>query len=458
MAGSSMATSRSKQNDPQSYFGSGTFDGDLDFDPAAGGSIALDTDGAEGASADALLPESVAPPEDDDLDLFEASAANAQSPATRARVSAPRRKWPTGSPPDVADLKVDAVNVRLAGDYGPAPGSPLLAPVYALRVAQRIRALKAKIAVAQKKRAEAEAARDDLLVSLAQDLRGRILTTEDGDAIFQPVVALEQVALERRAGLAGASAEHGTRVGALEAEMESQRREASAAATRLAERATTVEEARRVHQRSEAKAKRIYIEIRAIVTAAESSGGALTPEQTARTASLDRELAAARAEAESHARAVTAAETAVAAAQAEERTAARRMRETEKKRRELDREFEKQAGTRTAGVSEAEQERRLALVEVGRKVLAARGRLVEVPDASLDALLAADGAVTERATELETLVQALDAYDPGVVRKGAALVLGVVLVVVGGLWALTGGDGAPAAPAGSSVAPSASGR
>ena len=61
------------------------------------------------------------------------------------------------------------------------------------------------------------------------------------------------------------------------------------------------------------------------------------------------------------------------------------------------------------GVTEAEQQQLDALTKVGRALLAARGKIVDVASDVLDAISRADGVVLERATELEKHVRALDA-------------------------------------------------
>ncbi len=78
------------------------------------------------------------------------------------------RKRPASLAPPAVDLETDA---RVLADYGDAPGSPFLAPMYAWRVFKRQRDLKAALAV---RAAEAEHARtnyEDALVAVAERAR-----------------------------------------------------------------------------------------------------------------------------------------------------------------------------------------------------------------------------------------------------------------------------------------------
>ena len=85
----------------------------------------------------------------------------------------------------------------------------------------------------------------------------------------------------------------------------------------------------------------------------------------------------------------------------------------------------KQLSERAAGVSEAEKQRRDAMAEVARAVLAARGS-VAVPEATIAALRQHDATVEAAAVRLETHLRALDSYDRERVKQGVIVVLSVV--------------------------------
>jgi hypothetical protein len=90
------------------------------------------------------------------------------SPAAPMVPASGHGKRSTSLAPPAVDLETDA---RVLADYGEAPGSPLLSPLYAFRVFKRQRELKAALAV---RAAEAEHARttlEDALVALAERVR-----------------------------------------------------------------------------------------------------------------------------------------------------------------------------------------------------------------------------------------------------------------------------------------------
>ena len=236
--------------------------------------------------------------------------------------------------------------------------------------------------------------------------------------MFAPVVEIERLALDRRSALAGTNAEYERRAQEIEDGAQALRAEAARKAADVQVLAAALAKQGEIFERAAAKKKRLYIEIRAILDTAEKSGGDLTAQQTARVAELEGAVAAHSPELERAEHAVRAAEATHGAADAEGKHLAQRIAEAGRHRRALDDEFKTQIGVRSEGVSETERRRAEVLVEVMRKILAARGRIADVPKETLDGIARADEAVHARALELEKFVRAIDAYDHDAYRRG----------------------------------------
>lgn len=418
------------------YFGSGNFDDDQ---LGTGNlSIALDTgdDQPGGDHASASSGALRAPPagasHDDDLDLYEGSLANAQAVQSAPSKPGSKKKWPAGKSPDAAEFRIDAVEVKVAADYGDAPPSALATPAYAIRVLRRKRALGGILKDLAAALVDAERQRDELLVRMVQDLRGKILMVEEGATLFEPIVAIERVALERRSALAGTSAEYDARVADLFDRRQANDREMEQQRAVIEQRTASLAEMVRAFERADAKKKRLYIELGGLVSLSEKSGGKLTPEQSASVARLEAEILAQKPEVDGTTRALEASKAVLAAAEADLRKIALAGRELDRLRKAVDTELQKQIGTRSQGVTEAEQQRLDAFAELGRKVLTEKGRLVDVRPEVLDAIARGDQTVLDRALALEKHVRARDAYDSDALKKGIGILAGaaVALVVV----------------------------
>jgi hypothetical protein len=339
------------------------------------------------------------------------------------------RTWPTGTTPDSTALVVDPVEVRLAADYGPPPKNAFSSPFYAVRVARRRGELEASTKQLSGALSEAEQRRDELLVATALELRGKVLLVEGGEDLFAPVVEIERLALERRSSLAGTNAEYDRRARELEERAQGVREEAARTELEVERAAQALAKQRETLERVMAKKKRLYIEIRGIMEAAEKSGGGFSASQSARIAELESAVASHGPEVERCERDVGAAETLLASAEADGKQVGRRLIEAERRQGALDEEFQKQIGVRAEGVHESERARVQALSEVMRKILAARGDIVEVPQESLESIAKADQAVHARALELEKFLRALDAFDYDAYGRGR-VIIGVAIALV----------------------------
>lgn len=341
--------------------------------------------------------------------------------------------WPHGRTRPADQLPIDPAEVTLVAGFGPAPTSALLAPAYAYRVLSRRSPLKRALAAQNSELSQAELGRDTQLMQLALELRAALEANDVFRRLLEPIRQVEQMAGERSAALSQADAGYREQMARFDAELQQLRESEAQAQALLAQKVQAADSTKNERSRAEAKHQRVQIEIRGVLEAARQAlgpaGGDLSPAHATklklqeRLKSIEPELARAVS---NHA----AAEAAEDQAQAEVRRQQGLLQKLERQRASAGSSLEKQLSVRAASVSEAEKQRRDALADVARAVLAARGA-VKVPEPRLQALREHDQSVEAAAVRLETHVRALDAYDRERVKQGvifALSALGVVLL------------------------------
>jgi hypothetical protein len=341
--------------------------------------------------------------------------------------------WPHGHTRPTDQLPIDPAEVTLAAGYGPAPVNAVLAPVYAYRVLSRRSPIKKATALYHAELTSAELARDLELVELANELRPVLEANDAFRRLLEPIRDVERVAGERSAALSEADAGYREQMARFDAEL-AQLRDAEAKAEAFyQEKAKVADSAHNELRRAEAKHQRAQIEIRGVLDVARQAlgpaGGDMPPEHAAKLAELQ---ARATALAPELLQAKTAHGTAAkeqANAQAEVRRIQGQARQLERQKASAGSSLEKQLSVRAQSASQAEQQRRDAMADVARAVLAARGA-VAVPEPRMQALRGHDKSVEAAAIRLETLVRALDSYDRPRVKQGIILVLSVFGVVL----------------------------
>jgi hypothetical protein len=373
---------------------------------------------------------------DDDFELV--ATGSAMELATGSSAAEPTRQpasaaWPTGRSRSADQLAIDPLEVALVAGYGAAPQSDLLTPAYAYRVYARRRLLQRAVSAQNAALTAEEAERDAALAELASGLRPTLQASDAFRRLLEPSREVARLAGERSAAFSEADAGFREHMAKFDQEL-NRLAEASAGASAVAsEKAARAQSSDGELRRAEAKHQRVQIEIRGVLDLARQAlgpaGGDIpTPqaaqlaELQARSTALEPELARARA--------------ASSAASAEAHRAEDQLRRLQTQTRQLEREkatasgsLSQQLSVRAAGVSEAEPQPRLALAEVARAVLAARGG-VAVPEATLQALRAHDARVDSQAIRLETHVRALDSHDHQRVRRGVILTLSALGLVV----------------------------
>ena len=434
----SIETARAKTaSNPTDYFGSNQFESaGLDTDSPAGSIELGGSAGDAGLTPDTYFGSNTFGDDDDSAQLIAPSSARqevASAPAAARRATTTGPQWPTGCSPDPGEIRFDAAEVALAADYGDSPRLAPLAPVYTWRVLSRKKQLRARIKELEVTFQKAERERDELLASLVRELGTVIEAHDETAALLAPVRDADHLAEERRSALAGTNAEYAAAVNAWT-------RQSTELDGRVAEK-RNVEQLRRqellaqtaTFERAEAKNKRLYIEVRGIVELADKSGGKLPVQQSARVRELEAQIAAHKPELESARADAARAEAALAEAQNELRNAERERRALETRRSELDKQFQRQIGARSASVEQAEHSQLEAIAAVARKVLSLCGA-VPVPKETLETVAKADARVARQLTELVTHQRAFESYDRSAYQRGwivaIAALLALILVIV----------------------------
>lgn len=457
---------------PQDYFGEGTF-----VDESVGGGLPeLELGAPTGSSpqaASAPVSMQPAPPGADDfgpgvpamptfgggdLDLggdfddFDQGNAMPLAVDMPDQSAGPRAgsadHWPTGKTPAV--INVDPVEVRIVADYGEAPSSPLVAPVYAWRVFSRRRVLEQQVVQARQALEAVERTRDALLADMIDEIRPQLEATEQLASHLFHVKEVEKTAESRGEMLAGVQEEYGqkTRLVA-QRRQEAQQRIVQLNDDRkhLLDEITVREE---TYKREEVHLKRIHIEFRAAreqAQRAQAAGQGVAPELTQRMQELQAEAARLKPGVDVLAQALEGARRPYQEAEQEIRQLQGQLQALTQQQQELDAAYRKQAGVREQGLTQSNQELMNALADVGRSVLATQGA-VEIREELISAVTEADRNVEAHARELEKLVQALDCHDDERFKQGRAIGLGVVgvlvLLVLVLIVSVGGGDDAPA--------------
>ncbi len=351
--------------------------------------------------------------------------------AAQARIET--TSWPTGRSPSADQLPIDPAEVALVADYGSTPGSALGAPGYAYRIYARRGPLRRALAEHAAALRTLEVERDTALATLATELRSALEASEGFRRLLEPVREIERLAGDRNTALSQADAGYREQMAGFDTELV-RLQTALGTATSIASAARARADASDNElRRAEAKLKRVQIEIRGTLDVARQAvgptGGDMPPAQAAQLAeqqtrlqALEPEVAGVRA---SHGSVMAA----LHAAQGEQRALEGQLGQLTRQKAAASGALEKQLSARAAGVTEAEEQRRQALAEVSRGVLAARGSL-GVPEPTLSTLRDLDKRVVTAAVRLETHLRALDSYDRERARQGVLLVLGALGMVV----------------------------
>jgi hypothetical protein len=366
-------------------------------------------------------------------DGFELEPVRARTQAPLVVAAEGRANWPMGVTPARESLVLDPVEVRVLADFGAPPAISPLNAVYAVRVMLRKNALKAGLRRAERELAEAEATRDARLAELAEQKLPELSKSDTFRRALQPLADIDTRANDRTRALAAANDEQSAGIGQLDAEVAAIQRDLETEHAARAKLATELAACEQSFRRVEARHKRCFIEMRAIEQQAAQRLGPAGGEMPA---DLFEKLAPLKAQAEALRPELEQARAAYEAAKRQDEAHARaikghesRKAEFERKKSQLGDRFRRQLDTRQQGVGEVTAQRRAALADIGRLVLAARGG-VSVDEGTLERLRESDATVLELARKSELHLHALDACDNDQVKSGLAWILAVFALIV----------------------------
>ncbi len=375
--------------------------------------------------------------DDDDGELLQkGSNVELSIGASPQAVKRQLENWPSGHTRGVDQLPIDPADVTLTAGYGDAPKNALLAPFYAYRVLARRAPLKRAIALHHAGLTQAELLRDTQLMLLSTELRPALEANDAFQRLLEPIREVERVAGDRSNALSEADAGYREQMARFDAEL-SQLRGAETKAKAVSDEKTALaRDTENLLRRAEAKYQRVQIEIRGVIDVARQAlgpaGGDMPAAQAAQLAELQSRATALEPELTQAKTTHAAASKALDEAEAEVRRLLGQIRQLDRQKGSAAGALEKQLSVRAASVSEAEKQRRDALADVARAVLAARGA-VAVPEPMMQALREHEKSVEALAIRLETHARALDSYERERVKQGVILVLsafGILLLSI----------------------------
>jgi hypothetical protein len=369
---------------------------------------------------------------------YSPSAAPGPMEAPQERVRArsshpPPRTWPTGRTPIAEELVIDPLEVAIAASFDKAPTSVVLSPVYTAQVFVQRRKLLPVERSARERLVQAEKSRDALLVELAETCRPIIETNDRFRTMLTALGESESLTSERAQALGRAHADVAGAQSELDAKLATIAAEESVATQSAGNARLLLDKAEEAHKRVEVQVKRIDIERRSVMDVARHKlgpqGGALPPELAAKIAELDARQAALSPDLESSRRERDAARLGVDDAEGRLKALAREARLIQGAKQDYEKRQRGELDLREQGMSEAEDQRRKALVGVGQRVLELRGE-VPVDGPRLDALTAADESVLRELVSAEKLRRALDSYDFDAEKKGRLILIALCALSV----------------------------
>lgn len=350
-----------------------------------------------------------------------------RAPAARMQV-APQ----TGQAPDPTQLNIDPAEIAILADYGEVPSAAQLTPMYALRVFTRQRELKHELVRIAAESARAESERQSTLAELTRAVRPQAEQIEQFRRLFAPLVELEQVASQRGQALSSISDEVSARSSALDGELADLGARIQAEVEREAAAQRAVDERNAASKRADAKLKRVNIEIRNVLSAAEQKlgpqGGAIPDPEAAQLAELRARASALQPEVDAAQSELSAAQLQLDRLHAQLEALRQGERQIARKKQAIGDAFQKEMALRSASLTDSEAQQRSLLADLGRAILATNGA-VEVPEPWLTRMRAADERANQLAVRAEMQRRAIDSYDKPRAAQGVRLVLTVVGIV-----------------------------
>jgi hypothetical protein len=326
---------------------------------------------------------------------------------------------------------IDRVDALALADYGPPPHGWFDAVLYVLRVRQRRSALAGALAGRRKQLAEAEEACHAELARTIDSVRSKAGPAHPIGALLEPLQTYDETLAGRQGALAETSRRLSDEVSALDARVASLEAERAKAQALAGEAQAALDVRAEEHARTDAKVKRIDIELRAAHEAARIAAGPgakyAPPEHARKIADLDADRSARVADLAPLVQAYDEAHAIV-----QERRAAVRALKTQisalgDEKHKLLQAGSRQIDVRSQGTLEAERARLAAYAEVAREVILRHPG--DVPVELRTSVAAAEERLRGLAVEVETHALALRVADPSAMRRGL-IVLGLAALFV----------------------------
>ncbi len=388
-------------------------------------------------------PSALDPDLDDEVEdeTFGETVELAEAPRATQNLAADGQAMPTCRTPDAADLTVLPDQVERIARFGEVPRNPLAAPLYALRVYGRRRALRGELARARRALQDAEIDRDTQLAEIFLQHRDKLQTQEHLGAMLDAVHGTEADHEVVRREFAEVSAEYQQRQRELTIRREHADQVLKAQQQTEAARQDVYQKCEDDYNRVAVRFKRLQIELRNIKQQEQQEPDRAVPlevqdKRTRQLAAKQRkttiELNKLMPQAKRLRTVMEGAAKELENAQRTTRKAAGQLQVIEAERRALDSWYAKQTASYGTNVREAEAAYLTAKADVVRAALSVGAATLDAH--TLERLRDQDRHIRDLAREAHRLLLAFDAYDPDAYRQGfvtgLSLCIALLLLVV----------------------------
>ncbi len=430
--------------------------GDSDAPPASGGARVLGAGGAAGA------PAALFDAEDDEewegggaLDVGLDYGSEAPPPLK----AEPKRTAPASSPDPAFDLHDDDPGpppastrgsprpqpaqvvtaqpvfspdeIEVVAQYGPVPPNPLLAPLYALRVFQRRRALVGLLSLARRTHEQATSALRGKLTTIVDRVVAKA-SPDQVQGVMGPIRAAEQKLADRKAQLEAASGQFASQVKTLQQELEAEGKKKQQLERDRNMAQIKVEDA--VHKRAQAAAelKRLNVEIEAAHEAAAKAAGKdatfAPPEHAKRIAALEAQRAKLSEQVKGRDKAVTDARAELKERQRAISILEARVNAIHGRQARMEQEAGQAQNLGLTCLKQAQNERLVAYEVAFDAIVAQAPHLID--DATASEVADVKRQIAQCDADLAKQELAVDAYDRAAVKRGVAIAIALAILVV----------------------------
>lgn len=364
---------------------------------------------------------------DADFELDDAIALEAVAPSVD---TAP---WPLGYTNQQKLVLPTQASIAERAGYGSTSAPFYLAPAYTWRVWNQRRTLALEIVTEERELATRESERDRLLVELALSLKGALEKQDRFRGMLAELAAATQAVEGHERSLASTNAAIGRELEAHDGELARLETTRSAHAQVVAARTGERDAKATLHQRANAKVKRVQIEIRNATDKGRAlvgpQGGALPPELARQLSELSSAEAALVRELAPHTEALAAANAALQAAEQPLAETERALDAIRRQKQQLVQSTRQKVESESSRVKGAAATHTDVAKRIGLAVLDLKGS-IPVDRAVLNRIQAADDRVDAALLQVEKSRLALDAYDRTTYGLGLKVALSPIALLL----------------------------